>query len=224
MARDPSSPAGGRRWRPSPDTAIALAALFIALGGASFAAVHSQAGSSQITACADPAGGGPLQLLTSGSCPSGQTALSWNQQGPQGPPGLPGSANDAQLASGSVPALPAAKKVNLLLNFDHADLYLVEGYTDVIATSATSGKRRARCLLSDPKNVLDSQVQSAPKGEKGLQPPIHLSAVVRVSTVQGTALLLTPAFVTFKCSQNGSLRFDHYYLSATPIKIKAPKP
>jgi len=88
MGNSPMSPAGtGRRWRPGPDTAIALAALVLAGAGVGWAATSASSG--VVNACAED-GTGALSLAPPGGCGTGATPLQWNIQGPVGPQGLTG--------------------------------------------------------------------------------------------------------------------------------------
>lgn len=71
--------------------ALAAAALFVALGGTSFAAAGGlSAASGELRACAR--GDGTLALLKSGKhCRHGQKQLAWSVTGPSGPQGAPGA-------------------------------------------------------------------------------------------------------------------------------------
>ena len=64
---------------------IGSAVTAVLVGGAAYAS-----GSQVIQACVLPSG--QLRVLTSGSCQSNETPLSWNQQGVQGPAGAQGPA------------------------------------------------------------------------------------------------------------------------------------
>lgn len=71
--------------RPSPGTALAVAALVIALGGAAFAAIPDSNGT--IHGCYQK-NSGALRVVDSASgCRSSEVTLDWNQRGPTGPPG-----------------------------------------------------------------------------------------------------------------------------------------
>lgn len=93
------------RWRPTPDTAIAMLALAVAAGGGGYAVAAVTAGP-QVFACLDAATGQPTKIATAGGCSPGQTQLAWDQSGPQGPQGPPGQ-QGAQGVQG--PAGPAGK-------------------------------------------------------------------------------------------------------------------
>jgi hypothetical protein len=79
--------------RPSPALVVATAALVVALGGVTYAAIPSSDGT--IHSCYDARGS--LHVVDDGTtCPSNETALNFSQtgpqgiQGPQGPAGAPG--------------------------------------------------------------------------------------------------------------------------------------
>jgi hypothetical protein len=81
------------------NNAIALLALFVALGGVGYAASGGFTSGGQLRACVH--GNGSLTLLKPGKkCRKGQTSVSWNQQGRQGAKGLLGS-QGAKGASGT---------------------------------------------------------------------------------------------------------------------------
>jgi hypothetical protein len=68
---------------------LALAALFVALGGGALAATKFAAPTGQIHACVDRAG--HLTLLRPGkACGRRLSEINWSQQGPRGVAGLPG--------------------------------------------------------------------------------------------------------------------------------------
>jgi hypothetical protein len=73
--------------RPSPALVIACAALLLALGGVTYAAIPGA--DSTIHSCYD--GRGSLRVVDEkASCGQGETALNFAQTGPQGPAGAPG--------------------------------------------------------------------------------------------------------------------------------------
>jgi hypothetical protein len=76
---------------------VALAALFIAVGGFAFAAIPGPDG--VIHACYKKRGGGLSVVAGGKKCPRGTRALSWNQLGPTGPKG-PKGANGTKGANG----------------------------------------------------------------------------------------------------------------------------
>jgi hypothetical protein len=68
--------------RPSPATAIAIAALVVALGGAAFAAIPD--GSGKIHGCYAKGNGNLRVVESSSDCRASERAIEWNQQGPPG--------------------------------------------------------------------------------------------------------------------------------------------
>ena len=76
---------------------VALAALFIAVGGFAFAAIPGPDG--VIHACYKKRGGALSVVAGGKKCPRGTRALSWNQLGPTGPKG-PKGANGTKGANG----------------------------------------------------------------------------------------------------------------------------
>jgi hypothetical protein len=81
-----------RKHRPSPVTAIALAALGVALGGAAWAAIPDSNGT--IHACFQKTNGNLRVVTSSAECRAIEKPLSWNQLGPPGPPGGSGAVSD----------------------------------------------------------------------------------------------------------------------------------
>jgi hypothetical protein len=90
-----------RKHRPSPATAIALAALIVALGGAAFAAIPDSNGT--IHGCYQKQNGSLRVVQSESNCKSSELAIQWNQTGPPGPPGSGGGQTAAFAeASGEV--------------------------------------------------------------------------------------------------------------------------
>ncbi len=99
--------------------AVALiAVLLMAIGAVAYASIPGPDG--VIHACyktSNPAQGALIAIDSSASCPSGYTALNWNQTGPQGPAGTngvsgyehatPASASAVEIATGVWAAGPA---------------------------------------------------------------------------------------------------------------------
>jgi hypothetical protein len=85
---------------------VAALALFVALGGTSYAATGGFSSGGTLRACANEEGA--IRLLKAGKkCKKGQTAVAWNQTGPAGAPGAKG-ANGANGAPGATGAPGAA--------------------------------------------------------------------------------------------------------------------
>src|SRR6187401_3061816 len=83
------------RHRPSPGTALGLAALIVALGGVAFAAIPDSNGT--IHACYQAQNGDLRVVDGSGDCRKSERSLEWNQRGSPGPPGPPGPGGDAHV-------------------------------------------------------------------------------------------------------------------------------
>jgi hypothetical protein len=91
--------------RPSPGLIVALIALAVAIGGV---AVAAPGGGGTIQGCFNERGA--LRVVDTGAaCEAGETALTWNQQGPPGPRGSDGAvgpqgpAGDPRLLDGAGP-------------------------------------------------------------------------------------------------------------------------
>jgi hypothetical protein len=69
-------------YRPSPATAIAVAALAVALGGVAYATIPDSNGT--IHGCYQKGNGNLRVVESSSDCRSSEQALDWNQQGPPG--------------------------------------------------------------------------------------------------------------------------------------------
>jgi hypothetical protein len=101
--------ANGQKRRANVVRVAVIAVVLAAVGGVGWAATAAT-GSSVITACVEPAGGQMIYSAT-GTCPSGQTLVTWAEQGqqgmtgPQGPPG-------ASASSGVTTAFGPSKYVN----------------------------------------------------------------------------------------------------------------
>lgn len=76
------------KHRPSPATAIALAALFVALGGVAYATIPDSNGT--IHGCYQRTNGNLRVVESAGDCRSRERALDLNQQGPEGATGASG--------------------------------------------------------------------------------------------------------------------------------------
>lgn len=74
-----------RKHRPSPATAIMIAALFVALGGVALAAIPDSGGT--IHGCYQTKSGDLRVVESAGACRNDENALDWNQRGATGPPG-----------------------------------------------------------------------------------------------------------------------------------------
>ncbi len=147
------------------NNAIALLALFLALGGVGYAASGGFTSGGQLRACVRA--NGSLTLLKPGKkCKKGQTSVYWNQQGrqgakglsglqgTQGPSGSQGSAGAAGPSDGFVAreagttALLAEKTTAIVqLSLPPSTGYIVTGATELGNNVATEGF--VDCTLSD---------------------------------------------------------------------------
>jgi hypothetical protein len=167
-----------RRWRPGPDTAIALAALLFAGGGVSWA-VTQNSSPSVITSCVDQ--NNFMHLSTDGTCPvgSGQTTVQWNQQGPAGPTGVQGAPGlvGSQGPPGRNAAQPVVATVHqtfhykfaVVLSFSATGTYFVDGsVTEQVNTAGWStvyrkyGAPGITCFLiaGPPTTTFDQETQT----------------------------------------------------------------
>ena len=74
-----------RQHRPSPGTALAFAALMVALGGVAYATIPDSNGT--IHGCYQKNDGALRVVNDAAACRSSEQAIDWNQQGRPGPPG-----------------------------------------------------------------------------------------------------------------------------------------
>lgn len=93
-----------RKHRPSPATAIALAALVVALGGAAFAAIPDSSGT--IHACYQKNNGDLRVVESSSNCRSNENRLDWNVQGGGRMAASVGASQDQRDFFGDPPANP----------------------------------------------------------------------------------------------------------------------
>ena len=99
----------GKAARYLANNAPGALALFVALGGVSYAATGGFVSGGQLKACVN--GGGSITLLNSGKhCKGGQKQIAWNQTGPAGPQGQPGAAG----ATGAPGATGATGPIGLI--------------------------------------------------------------------------------------------------------------
>jgi hypothetical protein len=102
----------GRKWRASFVRVAVIAGVLCAIGGIGWVATGATT-SSVISACVEPASS-QLFYSSSGTCPGGQTLVTWDQQGQQGPQGQPGQQGPpgASAASAATTAFGPSKYVN----------------------------------------------------------------------------------------------------------------
>ncbi len=186
------SSAGGRlrelrRWRPNPDTAIALVALVLAAGGGGYA-LGAGTADQVITACFDPASGSvPQRIIAGTDCGPGQTALSWNQtapqgpagptgsQGPAGPAGAPGTAGAAALvertivATGGGSTSPSGQPGRFVVNLELGPgTYELSG---TVGYDGFNGVVGCRITRDRPAQILDTLVQPVSRANGSSGPP-----------------------------------------------------
>jgi len=238
-----SLPSGRRRlrWRPTPDTAIALTALVFAAGGGGYA-LAAATSEQVITACVDSASGTPTKIITAGTCDGGQTALSWNTNGPPGVQGVQGPAGPAgkdaaapdEVTVVALPAKPSVKKarqfsVELLL--PAPGVYQIDGHVDW-SRGASRTNVRIDCSIvgGKPVKIIDSLATTVRAGEIFPGGAIDLSGLATVERPASTgpvAVLPAPVPVSFHCTARGAsaklIVFHDWTLSATPVKISAVK-
>jgi hypothetical protein len=154
------------------NNAIALLALFLALGGVGYAASGGFTSGGQLRGCVR--GNGSLTLLKPGKkCKKGQTSVSWNQQGRQGKQGAKGLSGTAGAkgASGTqgpagaagpsdgfvareagMTSLPAEKATAIVqLTLPASTGYIVTAAAELSKNGATEGF--VDCTLSDGTNT-----------------------------------------------------------------------
>ena len=78
------------RCTPSPATAMALAALVVAVGGVAYATIPDSSGT--IHGCFSNTNGILRVVESANDCRTSERAIEWNQEGPPGPPGRPTTA------------------------------------------------------------------------------------------------------------------------------------
>jgi hypothetical protein len=198
-----------------------MLALAIALGGVGYAATRDTAGSQVINACVEPADNS-LRLSTNGTCPGGQTLISWNQQGPQGAPGTsgpPGASPSPVIANSLSKTFKG--KFFVSTEIDQAGTYELEGKVVEQANTNTWTLKKTNTVTcglysgvptSNALTILRQNTQSFIYGNGGFNPPsfygtIDLTFVQSVSTV--------PFEIAFACHEK-------YNPSAALVKFTDP--
>jgi hypothetical protein len=102
------------------NNALGALALFVALGGTTYAATGGFTGpGGKLSACVN--GNGTLTLLKAGrSCHRGQKKIGWNQTGPRGPQGATGPSGIAGLNGAPVPSATNATTATTALTANNA--------------------------------------------------------------------------------------------------------
>jgi hypothetical protein len=180
----------------------ALLALFVALGGTSYAAAGAfVAKGGRLSGCV--AGSGALKVLKPGRrCHKGQTAVAWNVTGPAGAPGAAGptgargatgeagsSGPSGQSIAGSVgPTGPSdaytSKSHGSPISLPAGDYVLFAKARWFNGQKAET--RELFCELKDSAEILDSEAVEAPAESPAalvLGGPVHLDSATKVSLV-----------------------------------------
>ena len=234
-----SLPSGRRRlrWRPTPDTALALTALVLAAGGGGYAL--GAGGDQVITACVDAANGTPTQIITTGSCPGGQTALSWNQSGPQGSQGVQGPVGPAGkdappttdktvVALPPKPTLRRPRTFSVSLQLPGPGTYLIDAHTAWNqGTIGTDVPINCSISRSQPATTLDTLTTKVLKDDlfnTGVLDETAITTVVAPDPITGpVAPLPVPVTVTFRCTATTKyakrILFHDWTLTATPASV-----
>jgi hypothetical protein len=232
------------RWRPTPDTALALTALVLAAGGGGYAL--GAAGEDQvITACLDPATNQPAKIITTGSCAGGQTAVVWNQSGPKGPSGATGSegatgsagpagldaVNDQTVvALPPKPTLRRRRTFSVSLQLTDPGTYAIDGHVDWTRGKIGSDVPiNCQIARTQPATVLDTLTTKVVKDDPFGFSSINESALTTVTKPaptqsNGTVIQLpVPVTVTFTCTAQtkyaNQIIFRDWTLTATPVKV-----
>jgi hypothetical protein len=180
--------------------ALALLALFVALGGTSYAAAGGfVAKNGQLAGCV--AGGGVLKVLKSGHrCAKGQTAVAWNVTGRAGGAGPVGAAG-ARGATGDTGSAGASGQsvVGSIGPVGPSDAYTSKSHGSPISLPAgdyvlfskvrwTNGQKAEPeeifCELRDSGEIVDSEGVEVLAGDSItliLGGPIHLDSADKVS-------------------------------------------
>jgi hypothetical protein len=184
---------------------LALLALFVALGGTSFAAAGGfVAKNGQLAGCVGS--GGALKVLKPGHrCARGQTALAWNiagRAGPAGgagPAGAPGARGASGNAGGTGPS--GQSIVGSIGPVGPSDAYTGKAHGSPISLPAgdyvlfakarwSNGQKSATreffCELKDSAAMIDSEEVEVPAEDHAtlvLGGPLHLTSADKVSLV-----------------------------------------
>jgi hypothetical protein len=198
MRRDPQRRRG---WRPGPDTAIAVLALFVAAGGVSWGLTRA-AGPAVITACTVPANS-QLVLSMTGACPSGDTFVAqWNQQGPQGAPGRVGPQGPPGVNQAIVSTLttPFYDRFAVTTTVNSPGTYWVQGMVTLTATTYHWKVRASRFVVCElvhtglnppPQTTVAFVLMGRRWSPPTYHGPLQLSSVVSVPSA--------PAVLEFAC-------------------------
>jgi len=230
-------PTDRSRWRPTPDTAIALLALTVAAGGGGYAVASVTAGP-QVFACLDAASGQPTRIATSGACAPGQTQLAWDQSGPQGPQGPQGPAGkDAVpqivVAGPTVRHTRYARTFTLTATVPGAGWYQLHGHAEW--RRVLLGRDIAlHCSINRLTSfrTLDTYNVTIPAGDPFGTGTVEEDAYLQVPAAAdpgpgGVTQPTVPVTVSFKCTavsataaQRTALTFQDPTLTITPFVMR----
>ena len=127
------------------NNALGVLALFVALGGTTYAATGGFAGpGNTLSACVG--GNGSLTLLRSGKkCRKGQQKIAWNQTGPQGAKGATGATGPSGIAGLNGASVPSATNAQTATNATTATTALTANNALALGGTPASGFTRSDC-------------------------------------------------------------------------------
>lgn len=209
--------------RPRAGVLVAVGVLVLAAGGVGWAT--TRAGDPAVVhACANA--DNALFLSSNGSCPAGQTPLSWNQQGPQGPPGAAGQAPPPLRAFG-----PSSYHGGFSINaeIDQPGEYFIDGSVDLALTPSrfhNPHRFMAFCrLYSGPQNGNAVQIAhwsiifNLHQGNPPFFVPSAVTGLVDVNQVQNLGKDLIPREIYLSCKGGKDSVWTHpainYELTST---------
>ncbi len=197
-----------KRWR------LGLVGSVIALGVGGISWGISQAASQNvISACANA--DKALFLSTTGSCPSGQTLVQWDMQGPQGPPGPAGQSPPPVKAFGSD---TYDNGFSIKAEINQAGDYWIDGSVDLnlkpVAAHNHNRTFKAFCrLYVGPQNGTATSVAQWTmvfhRHAGGVYVPSSVNGPVDVDTVQSVSQSQLPREVYFTCKGGPDAHWTH---------------
>lgn len=179
---------------------LALLALFVALGGTSYAAAGGFAAKNgQLSGCVG--GGGVLKVLKPGRrCPKGQAAVAWNVAGRAGAAGVAGATGARGLAGPTGSTGPSGQSITGSIGpTGPSDAYTSKSHGSPVSLPAgdyelfakatwfngqKATTRRLSCQLRDSGAVFDEEEVDVPPESPAtlaLGGPVHLDSAEKVS-------------------------------------------